>query len=301
VFKQYLDLIAKDPETKKARAPSEQEIQSFENEVGVRLPLDYKDLLKRFGAGVFRFGRFRPLTPKLPEAFSLDHAWIKSGQVFVFAKDYGGNLYLFDCRTKSDNPPVLFLDHERVDESNPHLIYHSFADFISDQYGVDSKGKPTLQRKEFAVIIRDISRLKPGTWVQVPQLKAWDLQLKVLSSEIIPEPEAPAWRPKQVPPDPARTFCFALYQPDNLTRFIIDPFGRHGSSPLLFVFHETKMYTGGADPKLLNCSFTGQIERKVEASDPNLSFPVFFLVCDQPIPESAELELKFEVAKRTPA
>lgn len=54
--------------------------------------------------------------------------------VIIFAQEPGGNYFCFDFRNVNGEPPVVFWDHERIDEQNPDAailpVCGSFTEFL---------------------------------------------------------------------------------------------------------------------------------------------------------------------------
>ncbi|MEK3806094.1 SMI1/KNR4 family protein [Bacillus sp. FSL H8-0547] len=124
------------------------DIQDVENQLGIKFPLDYIAVIKKFNGCspiqdlVSRENFSEPFgyllsIGKEDESIDLYKTYtnVKDrliDNVFPFADDPGGNLYCFDYRS-SDHPSICYWDHEEAFENREKaikFICHTFTDLI---------------------------------------------------------------------------------------------------------------------------------------------------------------------------
>lgn len=133
------------------RPISEEAVAKVEACWRIRFPDDYRALVLAFDEGtpdtdVFHlpdgdrvlFSNLFSLNPE--SSFNILHAWVSRfeylpARIFPFADDGGGNFYCFDYRETDENPPVVFLFHDPMDEPIPAAA--SFAELL-DRLEADS-------------------------------------------------------------------------------------------------------------------------------------------------------------------
>lgn len=139
---------------------SEQEITNLENQLGINLPNDYKEFLKKHNGGYpepdgfdFANGDDGSSVDKFLEmsdsknASIIDYYQAYKNRIpknyFPIAKDPGGNLILIEINHKESG--VYFWDHENEAEDgdtpwmdNVYLISSSFNDFIDNLYEIET-------------------------------------------------------------------------------------------------------------------------------------------------------------------
>ncbi|WP_313825544.1 SMI1/KNR4 family protein [Leclercia sp.] len=136
---------------------SEQELTNLENQLGIKLPNDYRGFLKTYNGGYpqpdgFDFAddgssvdRFLEVSDSKNKSI-VDYYNTYKNRIpknyFPVAKDPGGNLILIEINSESSD--VFFWDHENEVEDgdvpgmeNMYLIASNFDDFINNLYEVE--------------------------------------------------------------------------------------------------------------------------------------------------------------------
>jgi cell wall assembly regulator SMI1 len=141
-MKQLNARVKADTETTFTSGASDAEIEAIETRFAFTFPASYREFLRAFNGGDFRFARLYRLSESGGGFFNFDEQYshqrdhsarVRSGRLLPIGDDYSGNMYCFDLNADSgDEPPIVLLHRFDRDDDEPELISDSFTLFVEN-------------------------------------------------------------------------------------------------------------------------------------------------------------------------
>ena len=212
-------------------------LQELETKLGARLPEDYLTFMKAFNGGEHRFARLYSIGVPPWEMLEQWQGYreripaIKEGKFLPFGDDYSGAPFCFDMRGADNDRPVVIWDSWLSADDEPERRAETFLDFAAAEY---DESKESNVRE---VILKSITRLKPGERIEIGQMQDFNLQLEVLPplSTVSEEERSSAGNSsfmQAIFGEPEKLFAFMLIEPEARLKMditsieLVDPAGR---------------------------------------------------------------------------